>query len=312
MNYDAFTGPLEQLRDCALCPRMCHVNRFRAGRGVCKSDASFNIASVCIHHGEEPPVSGSTGICNIFFAGCNLRCIYCQNFQISDPSASHAAHRMALHDVISAITRILDQGINRVGFVSPSHDIPQMQVIINIIQSLGYHPVWVYNSNGYDKVETLRALEGVIDVYLPDFKYMERELALNYSGVADYPKVAMAALKEMMRQKGAVLHLAADDTVASGIIVRHLVLPGHIENSLRVVRFLAEDLSARIHVSLMAQYYPVERVAAHPKLGSCITESEYRQVINEMEKVGLGNGWKQEFESRDFYRPDFNKPHPFA
>ncbi|MEI7661452.1 MAG: radical SAM protein [Bacteroidota bacterium] len=311
MIYDAFTGPLKQLEDCTLCPRNCHANRLVAGTGFCKSDASFSIASICIHHGEEPAISGKKGICNIFFSNCNLQCIYCQNIQISDNRIGHSENKMELPEVISRITAILDQGISRVGFVSPSHFIPQVQVIIAIIHSLGYKPVWVYNTNGYEKPESLRLLEGVIGVYLPDFKYLDPWLALEYSGARNYPEFAVKTLKEMMYQKGAVLIRDEENEAESGIIVRHLVLPGHVENSIKIMRFLAEEISPRIHVSLMSQYYPTGRVKNHRKIGRCVTKNEYRQVVDEMENLGLCNGWIQEFESNRFYRPDFDQPHPF-
>ena len=311
MIYNAYTGPLSQLADCTLCPRNCHANRLSGKTGWCKSDHSFSIASICLHHGEEPAISGTSGICNVFFTNCNLQCIYCQNFQISDTRAERSTDNMDLPEVISGITRFLDQGIGRVGFVSPSHFIPQMQVIIDVIHSLGYKPVWVYNTNGYDKAETLRSLEGVIDVYLPDFKYMDPQLSHDFSGARDYPEHAMKALREMMRQKGATLLLGDDNTAESGIIVRHLVLPGQVENSLHVMRFLAEEISPRIHVSLMAQYFPTKRVKDHPRLGRGVTENEYQQVVDEMDRLGIVNGWIQEFESNEFYRPDFDQPHPF-
>jgi putative pyruvate formate lyase activating enzyme len=218
---------------------------------------------------------------------------------------------MEPEEVIRQVTTILDQGISRVGFVSPSHFIPQVKVIISIIEALGYKPVWVYNSNGYDKAETLRTLEGIIDVYLPDFKYMDHELAWLYSGARDYPEYAGKALKEMFRQKGTALITGEDVTAESGMIVRHLVLPGQVSNSLSVMRFLADEISPRIHVSLMAQYYPTKQVANHPQLGRGLYESEYQQVVDEMENLGMYNGWIQEFESSDFYRPDFNQSHPF-
>lgn len=311
MNFDAFTGPLKELENCALCPRNCHANRLTGRTGYCKSGSGFSIASICIHMGEEPAISGSDGICNIFFSNCNLQCIYCQNQQISDNRISRSGYHMELGEVITQITAILDRGINRVGFVSPSHFIPQMKVIINIIHSMGYKPVWVYNTNGYDKAETLRKLEGIIDVYLPDFKYMDPELSWQYSGAHDYPEYASQALREMYRQKGSVLITDDHDTAESGIIVRHLVLPGQVSNSLRVLKFLAEEISPRIHVSLMAQYFPTKKVANHPQLGHIVVAHEYRQVVEEMEKLGMFNGWVQEFESSDFYRPDFDRSHPF-
>ncbi|MDP1623822.1 MAG: radical SAM protein [Bacteroidales bacterium] len=311
MNFDAFTGPLKELGNCSLCPRNCQTDRLSGRLGWCNSDVSFNIGSICIHRGEEPAISGTDGICNIFFTNCNLQCIYCQNHQISDNQASRTGYRMEIGEVIRQVTTILDQGINRVGFVSPSHFIPHVKVIISIIQSLGYKPVWVYNTNGYDKAETLMTLEGVIDVFLPDLKYLDPEIARKYSGAHDYPEFAKKALKEMYRQKGAALITDEDDTAVSGIIVRHLVLPGQVANSLAVLRFLAGELSPRIHVSLMAQYYPTKQVKNHPQLGRGVTKAEYRQVTEEMEKCGLFNGWIQEFESSEFYRPDFNNTHPF-
>ena len=311
MIFDTFKSPLKELENCTLCPRSCQVNRLQGKNGYCKSDDTFSIASICIHHGEEPAISGLQGICNIFFTNCNLQCIYCQNHQISANQISRTGYRMELEEVITRVITILDQGINRVGFVSPSHFIPQMKVIIDIVHSLGYKPVWVYNSNGYDKAETLRTLEGIIDVYLPDFKYSEPDLAWDYSGARDYPIIAAAALREMYRQKGAALITGDDFEAESGIIVRHLVLPGQVTNSIGVLRFLAEEISPRIHVSLMAQYYPTEQVEKHSMLQRAISKSEYRQVVKELEKLGMFNGWIQEFESSEFYRPDFTKPHPF-
>jgi len=186
-----------------------------------------------------------------------------------------------------------------------------MKVIINIIRSLGYKPIWVYNTNGYDKENTLRTLEGIIDVYLPDLKYLYPVLAGQYSDASDYPEYAIKALREMFRQKGSSLITGEDNTAVSGIIVRHLVLPGHIANSLSVLRFLAKEISPRIHVSLMAQYYPTKKVKRHPQLGRSITREEYSRVVEEMEELGMFNGWIQEFESSEFYRPDFNRQHPF-
>lgn len=309
-DYSPFLEPLNELRDCAICPRNCHVNRFSDRLGYCKSDAGFNISSICIHRGEEPPVSGENGICNIFFTHCNLQCMFCQNYQISD-NAINTGSIMSIEEVIRQITAILDQGIDRVGFVSPSHYIPQVKIIIRILRSLGYRPVFVFNTNAYDRPETIRSLEGMIDVYLPDLKYLDAKIARNYSDARDYPMVAMASLKEMYHQKGAALHFDDRGGVLSGIIVRHLVLPNHVENSLNVLRYIAEELSPRLHVSLMSQYYPTPQVSCHPKLFRPVKPEEYRMVAAEMERLGLTNGWIQELESPENYRPDFRKDHPF-
>jgi len=311
MSFEAFLAPLKELENCSICPRDCHADRYSADLGYCKSDASFNIASICIHRGEEPVISGKKGICNIFFTNCNLQCLYCQNHQITDRTIDRVAYQMSLEEVITRITEILDLGINMVGFVSPSHFIPQMRVIRDVIHSLGYRPIWVFNTNGYDKVATIRALEGLIDVYLPDYKYRDLLLARNLSDVNDYPEVAAFALKEMYRQKGSSLILNEDGVAESGIVIRHLVLPGYVENSLEVLRFIANELSPRLHISLMSQYYPTPKVRFHNNLKRNITHTEYRKVIREMDSLGMYNGWLQEFTSTGHYAPDFRKKHPF-
>lgn len=299
------------LSDCTLCPRECHANRIQSPSGWCRSGAGFSISSICKHHGEEPPVSGKEGICNIFFTHCNLQCIYCQNWQISDNKRDHTAEDMEFGAVVGQITAMLDRGIKRVGFVSPSHVVPQMLAIIQEVQSRGYNPIWVYNSNGYDKVETLKRLEGVIDVYLPDLKYMDPALSKKFSDASDYPLIAAGALREMFRQKGTALHTAEDGTATSGIIIRHLVLPGETENSLQVLRFIAEELSPKIHVSLMSQYHPTPAVSCHPALNRTVTAKAYKRITDEMNRLGLHNGWVQEPESHESYLPDFNRSHPF-
>ena len=311
MNSPELLKPLEELKDCAICPRECHVNRWESAKGICCSDSSFNIASICIHKGEEPVISGPNGICNVFFTNCNLRCIYCQNHQISDCSIDRTSFRMEIGDIVREVTSILDRGINMVGFVSPSHFVPQLKTIIRAVEESGYKPVWVYNTNAYDKVETLRSLEGLIDVYLPDFKYMDPLLARLLSKAEDYPLVAAAAIKEMYRQKGAALHLSDEDTAESGIIIRHLVLPGQTRNSMQVLKYIAEELSPKLHISLMSQYYPTARVMEHPFLHRELQGDEYPLVVREMEKLGLEFGWIQGLESIHHYRPDFYKDHPF-
>ena len=311
MDLSPLLSELEALHDCALCPRNCHADRFSPNDGYCQAGIGFSISSICIHRGEEPVISGSHGICNIFFTNCNLQCIYCQNYQISDNCRDHTSDEMPLKEVIRQITEILDTGINIVGFVSPSHFIPQMKIIIQAIEGAGYQPTWVYNTNGYDKVETLRSLEGIIDVYLPDFKYMNSSVAIELSNVSDYPEVASAALKEMYRQKGSALRVNDQGYAESGILIRHLVLPGQVENSKNVLTFVAGELSPHMHIGLMSQYYPTDRVARDPLLRRVLSKAEYNSVIVEMERLGMSNGFIQEMESFAHYRPDFDKNHPF-
>jgi len=299
------------LRDCTLCPRECHADRYGGSLGYCNSDASFNIASVCIHRGEEPAISGSSGICNVFFGHCNMQCSYCQNHQISVNSPDLSVGITTLDEALSAILPILGKGIPIIGFVSPSHCIPQMVILIRALRERGYHPTTVYNTNGYDKVETLRSLEGLIDVWLPDFKYMDDKLAVDYSASPGYSAHARQALREMYRQKGSTLRVSDEGYAESGLIIRHLVLPGQVENSKRVLACIAGELSPNVHLSLMSQYYPTTRVSGHPLLGRTVSAGEYRLVTDEMERLGFSRGWIQEAASHEHYRPDFNRKHPF-
>jgi putative pyruvate formate lyase activating enzyme len=304
-----FLNALDGLHDCSFCPRACHADRFSGKTGYCKSDAYFSISSICIHHGEEPAISGPNGICNVFFGHCNLQCIYCQNYQISDNMSN--GYHYTLRSIINDILSVLDRGIPALGFVSPTHQLYQMNVIINILHALGRKPVIVYNSNGYDKVEELRKLEGIVDVYLPDFKYMDTRLGKLYSDVNNYPEVALEAIREMYRQKGSTVVYRRDGIAESGLIIRHLVLPGHVENSTGVLECIARELSPSVTISLMSQYYPTYRVKDHPVLGRRIALEEYSQVVRRMESLGFYKGWIQDMESASLFEPDFEKGDPF-
>lgn len=299
------------LTACALCPRNCGANRFAGNSGYCRSGHEYAISSIVAHRGEEPPVSGLHGIANVFFSHCNLQCIYCQNFQISSNLSAGNSKYHHFEKVLSDLHRLLESGCSAIGFVSPSHQIPQMVSIIKAFENYRPRPVFVYNSNGYDRVETLKELEGLIDVYLPDMKYLDSSLASALSDAKDYPATARKALKEMYRQKGPVLHYLDENHVESGMIIRHLVLPGYVENSLNVLRFIAEELSPKVHISLMSQYYPVYKAMKRTDINRPLNKQEYDLVVAEAEKLGLTNGWIQEPESRDHYKPDFEHKHPF-
>lgn len=302
---------LQELHNCRICPRECGADRFSARLGWCNAGAGFNISSICAHQGEEPAISGKKGICNIFFSRCNLACIYCQNWQISSRKEPAAGHGMEFSEVIGRIVDLLDGGCHAVGFVSPSHHVPQVKAIIEAVRESGRNPVFVYNTNGYDKAETLKSLETYIDIYLPDFKYMDASLAKEYSEAADYPEVALSALKEMYRQKGSVLLCNHDGYAEKGIILRHLILPGHTDNSIAVLRKIAGEVSSSLTISLMAQYWPVPQVASHRQLGRPITPEEYERVTSELQALGFYKGWIQELDSQNNYLPDFNQQHPF-
>lgn len=311
LDIETLSVPLEALRACRICPRNCNADRFSSNLGYCKADASFSISSVCIHRGEEPAISGDKGICNIFFTNCNLQCVYCQNHQISCNSEDYRAQKMGLKEILKQIVNILSSGINHVGFVSPSHFVPQVKVIINSLRALGLNPVFVYNTNAYDHVESIRELESYIDIYLPDFKYSDASLGRKYSDVKDYPEIALSAIREMLRQKGSELPIDKSGYAKRGIVIRHLVLPGHPENSVNVLRTIARELSDEIHISLMSQYYPTYRVYNEEFLSRTLNDAEYSMVADELEQLGLENGWVQELSSNQNYRPDFAEENPF-
>jgi putative pyruvate formate lyase activating enzyme len=294
-----------------LCPRECSVNRFAGGDGYCGMDAGLNIASICIHRGEEPVISGPEGICNIFFAGCNLRCIFCQNHEISRPGRSYSGSRYSLDEILDYIERVMSEGVRAVGFVSPTHVVPQVKAIIRGLHQRDLKPVTIYNTNGYDKPEIIDSLDGIIDVYLPDYKYVTSELAKRYSDASDYPEVALRALKRMYYQKGSILSVDEEGRAENGILIRHLVLPGNSEESKKVLRSIADELSTGVNLSLMSQYHPNPYVEGQKELSHPLYRSEYEEVTEEMERLGFRNGWLQDMESNLNYRPDFSKEHPF-
>lgn len=311
LNWQELTKPLEELKDCTVCPRECHANRTTDNLGFCQSTADFPVASISVHKGEEPPISGKNGICNIFFSHCNMQCIYCQNHQISDNASPLPYKKNDLMGIIQKIDNILERGIHTVGFVSASHFIPQMRIIIDVLKTRKHDVVFVFNTNSYDKKETIQKFDGVMNVYLPDLKYMDDDLAKRYSNTPNYTQIATTAIKEMFRQKGTEIKFGAEGNIQSGLIIRHLVLPGEVENSKKALRFIVKELSTSIHISLMAQYYPTPKVKNHPYLGRKLKPEEYEEVLEEFERLGFHRGWTQKLDSSDHYRPDFSSEHPF-
>ncbi len=305
------TEEIELLSRCTLCPRECGVNRFTETLGYCNSGAGFGVSAICAHKGEEPVISGTKGICNIFFEHCNLQCIYCQNHEISRNNSNCLLPEQDFDSLIKRICAVLETTENIVGFVSPSHYVPQMLAIIRGLHNADKQPIIVYNTNGYDKVETLQMLEGLIDVYLTDFKYLNSEIAQQYSQAHNYPATATAALKEMYRQKGSTFIVNNDGIAESGIIVRHLVLPQLVSQSVEVLKFIAEEISCKLHISLMSQYFSTESVKNHAHLCRTITADEYSQVVAAFNELGFFNGWIQNLESNECYRPNFWGSQPF-
>jgi putative pyruvate formate lyase activating enzyme len=310
---------------CSVCPRECRVNRIKAPSGYCKTGAGFHISSICIHRGEEPPVDGKSGICNIFFTGCNMQCIFCQNHEISFTGKSLPKNlsisekfttplqlpELTLEEVTQSIIRILDQGISAVGFVTPSHVVPQVKEIISELRRHGRDPVFVYNTNAYDKVETIRDLESFIDVFLPDFKYMDAALALRLSDAPGYPEIALASIREMYHLKSSTLIINEEGQAESGLIIRHLVIPGHVDNSRAVLRAIAQEISTGVCISLMSQYHPNKYIKNIEDLNRGVYAEEYYHVVEEAERLGFRKGYFQDMDSSMHYNPDFSKEHPF-
>lgn len=288
---------------CQKCPRRCN-----ALPGFCHSDSkSPEAAAVYAHTGEEPPISGRKGISNIFFAHCNLQCVFCQNHRIS--RAKVDPDLITLHSVeqiVDATAASLQQTENIVGLVSATQYSDLVEPIVEGLHSRGLYPTVVYNTNGYESVEVLQRIAPYVDIYLPDFKYSDGDLARRYSNAADYPEVAALAIKEMYNQKGSSLPTDDDDMAFRGLIVRHLVLPGQVQNSIRCLEWLADNLSTNIHISLMAQYFPPDGVELPDQLSRCISEEEYREVTDAFYRLGFHNGWVQELDASSNYRPKFD------
>jgi len=267
----------------------------------------LKVASIGPHHGEEPPLSGTKGSGAIFFSNCNLRCIFCQNYQISQEGIGYFISEEELADEMLKLQKI---GCHNINLVSPTHFGPQILKTLTIAKEKGLKIPIVYNSNGYDSVEMLKLLEGYIDIYLPDIKYSDNQNALKYSGVKDYVEHNRAAITEMFYQIGNLV-LDKDGIAQKGVIVRHLILPYDLAGSYESLKFLA-SLSKDIFISAMSQYYPCFRAIGHPILGRKITKEEYRKVLDWIDEFGFENVLTQEEDSADNYLPDFRKDKPFS
>lgn len=295
------------IHNCKMCPRKCGADRALETLGFCGTDSHVHISEICVHRGEEPVLGGGKGVVNVFFSGCNLRCVYCQNYQISQQKPSKKEITSCTQAATVIANYMCKEGINTVGFVSPSHQVFQMRTIIDLLHKRGFKPTVIYNTNAYDDVETLREIADYVDIYLPDYKYSDDELAVKYSSAPGYSQKALAAIKEMYYQKGSRLVLNDDGIAESGLIIRHLVLPDCVENSVNALKNIAYEISPNIHLSLMAQYYPEFKALEMPELNRNITATEYEKVCNAAEELGLFKGWFQQLKSSGNYRPDFDK-----
>ena len=299
------------LNNCKLCPRQCGADRDAGRTGFCNSISEPSVASICAHKGEEPVLCGDKGVCNLFFAHCNMQCVYCQNFDISRNDTTLCRFN-TIPAIADRIAEVLATTENVLGFVSPSHQAHCIPAILDELHRRGLHPTTIYNTNAYDLVETLRSLEPYINIYLPDFKYSDNRLAERYSLTPHYFERASQALLEMYRQKGSTLITDDRDVATSGLIIRHLVLPGCVENSKNALRWIAENLSTNVHLSLMAQYYPPKGVENLPdKLSGFVAAEEYDKVRAYSQSLGFHRGWEQELSEKVVYRPNFENNDSF-
>ncbi len=302
-----------RLVSCDICPRECRVNRREGELGFCHSAHRPIVATVCAHHGEEPVLSGSRGSGTIFFGNCNLRCVYCQNHQISQDWKRQQSQEVDCHTLAENMLYLQDElGCHNINLVSPSHFVPQLVRAVLEAVPMGLKIPLVYNTNSFDSIKTLRELDGIIDIYLPDLKYASDTWAKKFSQAPGYVAQARQAIKEMYRQVG---RLVVDDSglARRGLIVRHLILPNRLAGSEDSLTWLAGEISPEVTVSIMSQYSPQHRAQRIPRLARTISISEHQDVLGLLDELGLENGWVQEMGASKNYLPDFEREgHPFS
>ena len=298
---------LNILKSCVLCPHMCKVDRTKGEKGLCDSGMDVVISSHGSHHGEEPAISGKQGSGAIFFTGCNLKCSFCQNFQISH---EYQGKKISVKELADIMIDLQTQGCHNINFVTPTHFLPQILEALLQACEQGLNIPLVYNTNGYDRVEILKLLDQIIDIYLPDIKYSDETSAKKCSGVEDYVKHNRPALEEMFKQGGVLIK--DDKGIAKrGMIVRHLVLPNKLAGSKLSLDFIAKELSEDIHVGIMAQYHPCYKAKDDEMLNRRVNRQEYAESVDYAESLGMDNCLVQELASADDFVPDFNKDEPF-
>lgn len=280
------------MSNCNLCPRQCGADRENGKSGICGvSGKNILAARAALHFWEEPCISGERGSGTVFFSGCPLRCVYCQNYQIASTEVGMEISEERLKEIF---LELQEKGAHNINLVTPTHYTPEIIRAIRKAKERGLRLPIVYNCSGYEKVETLKMLKGIVNVYLTDFKYMERETAVRYSKAPDYPEIARAALKEMMNQTGEA-KFDENGIMQSGVIVRHLLLPGHVRNARAVVKYVYETYGDQLYLSLMNQYTPLPQVKKEfPELDRRVTEREYQRLISYALEIGVENAFIQD------------------
>ena len=277
------------LKSCRLCPRECGVDRLKGETGVCGMGPHPAVSSDNLHHGEEPPISGYRGSGTIFLTGCNLGCIFCQNYPISHLRNGNV---VKLPGLVNMMLRLQKAGAHNINFVTPTHFAPQLMCALLIAYRIGLGIPVVYNCGGYESLEMLRLWDGIIDIYMPDMKYSDPTMSDKYSSASDYPEVNRVAVKEMFRQVGD-LKLDVEGIAQTGLLIRHLVLPENIAGSKEIIRFIAEELSADTYFSFMSQYFPAYKAVSLPPMNRRLTSLEYEKAKSYLEFYGVHRGWVQ-------------------
>ncbi len=301
------------LAACTICPHVCGNNRIAGDIARCHSAWLPIVSSYCRHFGEEPALTGTHGVGNIFFGNCTMRCVYCQNFEISTQWKTEQANTVSIERLAEIMLELQAEGAHAIGLVSPTHFAPQIVRALVLAAARGLMLPLIYNTNAYDSVDVLRLLDGIVDIYLPDLKYAENDLGYRYSKVRSYAEVSHAAVREMHRQVGSTVTTDEHGLVRRGLIIRHLVLPNDIASSKEQLLWIRDALGNQVTLSIMAQYYPAHRAAQTELLDRVIRLGEYERVLDVLHECGFENGWIQDFESGTSYRPDFsNRAEPFG
>ena len=294
---------MNKYENCLLCPRKCGINRSTGQTGVCGVSAEIRVARAALHYWEEPCISGEKGSGAVFFSGCSLHCVFCQNREISDGKAGKVISKERLSDIFLELKA---KGANNINLVTPGQYIPDIVWAVSDARRRGMKLPIVYNTSGYEDAKELKLLEGIVDVYLPDFKYMDSALSAKYSRAKDYPSVAKQALSEMVRQQPDVVIDDATGLIQKGVIVRQLLLPGHVNDAKAILKYLHDTYQNSIYISMMSQFTPIA-LKDYPEINRTVTGREYERLIDYAIKIGITNAFIQEGDvAKDSFIPAFD------
>lgn len=294
---------MNKYENCLLCPRKCGINRSTGQTGVCGVSSEIKVARAALHYWEEPCISGKRGSGAVFFSGCSLHCVFCQNREISDGKAGKVISKERLSDIFMELA---DKGANNINLVTPGQYIPDIVWAVNDAKSRGMKLPIIYNTSGYENVTELKLLEGIVDVYLPDFKYMDSTLSARYSRAKDYPSVAKQAISEMVRQQPDVVIDDATGLIQKGVIVRQLLLPGHVNDAKAVLKYLYDTYHDHVYISMMSQFTPIA-LKDYPEINRTVTKREYERLVDYALEIGITNAFIQEGDvAKDSFIPAFD------